>query len=72
MCITFVQDKHTATVIWLWTTHIYLLPRTKSTLDDIGGMESASQVIVPLRSGGKKMRKRRELDALVAHSLGKR
>lgn len=35
-------------------------------------MESAGQVIVPLRSGGKKMRKRRELDALVAHSLGKR
>lgn len=35
-------------------------------------MESGGQVIVPMRSGGKKMRKRRELDALVAHSLGKR
>ncbi|XP_031624412.1 uncharacterized protein LOC116341445 isoform X1 [Contarinia nasturtii] len=29
-------------------------------------------VNVPLRSSGKKMRKRRELDALVAHSLAKR
>lgn len=29
-------------------------------------------VSVPLRSSGKKMRKRRELDALVAHSLAKR
>lgn len=35
-------------------------------------MESAGQVAVPLRGGGKKMRKRRELDALVAHSLAKR
>lgn len=32
-------------------------------------MESVS---VPLRTGGKKMRKRRELDALVEHSLAKR
>ncbi|KAJ6647115.1 hypothetical protein Bhyg_02335 [Pseudolycoriella hygida] len=35
-------------------------------------MESVGQVVVPLRIGGKKMRKRRELDALVAHSLAKR
>lgn len=35
-------------------------------------MESAGHVAVPLRGGGKKMRKRRELDALVAHSLAKR
>lgn len=27
---------------------------------------------MPLRTGGKKMRKRRELDALVEHSLAKR
>lgn len=31
-----------------------------------------SVVVVPLRVGGKKMKKRRELDALVAHSLAKR
>ncbi|XP_037033461.1 uncharacterized protein LOC119072370 isoform X2 [Bradysia coprophila] len=35
-------------------------------------MESVGHVVVPLRIGGKKMRKRRELDALVAHSLAKR
>uniref|UniRef100_A0A182PUZ5 Uncharacterized protein n=1 Tax=Anopheles epiroticus TaxID=199890 RepID=A0A182PUZ5_9DIPT len=35
-------------------------------------MESVGHhVAVPLRVGGKKMRKRRELDALVAHSLAK-
>ncbi|XP_058838786.1 adventurous-gliding motility protein Z [Topomyia yanbarensis] len=34
-------------------------------------MESVGHVTVPLRVGGKKMRKRRELDALVAHSLAK-
>lgn len=34
-------------------------------------MESVGHVVVPLRSGGKKMRKRRELDALVAPSLAK-
>ncbi|XP_052872173.1 uncharacterized protein LOC128277711 [Anopheles cruzii] len=35
-------------------------------------MESVGHhVAVPLRGGGKKMRKRRELDALVAHSLAK-
>lgn len=34
-------------------------------------MESVGHVVVPLRIG-KKMRKRRELDALVAHSLAKR
>lgn len=31
-------------------------------------MESTGHIAVPLRGGGKKMRKRRELDALVAHS----
>lgn len=35
-------------------------------------MESVGHVVVPLRVGGKKMKKRRELDALVAHSLAKR
>lgn len=35
-------------------------------------MDSAGHVGVPLRVGGKKMRKRKELDALVAHSLAKR
>ncbi|XP_058466788.1 centrosomal protein of 128 kDa isoform X2 [Malaya genurostris] len=34
-------------------------------------MESVGHVTVPLRVGGKKMRKRRELDALVAHSIAK-
>lgn len=36
-------------------------------MDSAGG-----QGPVPLRVGGKKMRKRKELDALVAHSLAKR
>ncbi|XP_012161859.1 uncharacterized protein LOC101461058 isoform X2 [Ceratitis capitata] len=35
-------------------------------------MDSSHQVNVPLRSGGKKIRKRRELDALIAHSFGKK
>lgn len=36
-------------------------------------MESVGHVAVPLRVGGKKnLRKRKELDALVAHSLAKR
>ncbi|XP_054089196.1 uncharacterized protein Nua_1 isoform X2 [Zeugodacus cucurbitae] len=34
-------------------------------------MDSSHQINVPLRSGGKKIRKRRELDALIAHSFGK-
>lgn len=36
-------------------------------------MECHHRIEVPLRSGGgKKMKKRRELDALIAHSLTKR
>ncbi|XP_053965691.1 calcium-binding and coiled-coil domain-containing protein 1 [Anastrepha ludens] len=35
-------------------------------------MDSSHQINVPLRSGGKKIRKRRELDALIAHSFGKK
>ncbi|XP_037954959.1 uncharacterized protein LOC119685099 [Teleopsis dalmanni] len=35
-------------------------------------MEARTQINVPYRPGGKKMRKRRELDALIAHSLAKR
>ncbi|XP_069965077.1 uncharacterized protein [Bactrocera oleae] len=35
-------------------------------------MDSSHQISVPLRTGGKKIRKRRELDALIAHSFGKK
>ncbi|XP_017469651.1 PREDICTED: uncharacterized protein LOC108361531, partial [Rhagoletis zephyria] len=35
-------------------------------------MDSSHQINVPLRSGGKKIKKRRELDALIAHSFGKK
>ncbi|XP_018800543.1 PREDICTED: uncharacterized protein LOC108976085 [Bactrocera latifrons] len=35
-------------------------------------MDSSHQFSVPLRAGGKKIRKRRELDALIAHSFGKK
>lgn len=45
---------------------------TKIVGNRIHDMESVGHVVVPLRVGGKKMKKRRELDALVAHSLAKR
>lgn len=35
-------------------------------------MDRSHQICVPFRPGGKKIRKRRELDALIAHSVAKK